>query len=116
MNIEDLTIKQARELAALFSGKLSDPSGTKRLPMPVGTKVFIITVTRFYTGRVTAVAEEEVALEDAAWIADSGRFADALKAMEKLSEIEPYPNGCVVNRSLIADWSVWPHELPRSQK
>jgi len=115
MNIEDLTIKQARELAALLGGPTG---GSKRLPMPVGTKVFIITITRFYTGRVTAVAEEEVELEEAAWIADTGRFKDALEAADKLREIEPYPDGrkVVVNRGLIADWSVWPFELPRSQK
>lgn len=118
MNIEDLTIKQVRELLALVGGAGcgSLPAGSKRLPMPIGTNVFIITVTRFYTGRVTAIAEEEVELDEAAWIADTGRFTDAMKAVEKLNEIEPYPGKTIVNRGLIADWSVWPHELPRSQK
>ena len=84
--------------------------------MPIGTKVFIITVTRFYTGLVTAVSECEVELDQAAWIADTGRFKDALAVAGKLNEVEPYPGKIIVNREIIADWSVWSFDLPRDQK
>jgi hypothetical protein len=70
-----------------------------------------------YTGRVSACAEEEVELVDAAWIADDGRFATAM-AEGKYNEIEPYPDNrpVVVNRACIVDWSPHVGELPRSQK
>lgn len=114
MNIEDLTIKQARELASLVGA----PGGSKRLPFaPIGTNVFVATITAHYTGKVVAVSEEEVQITDAAWIADDGRFAQAMKSGE-FSEVEPFPDGDVVtlNRSSFLFWRALPVALPRSQK
>jgi hypothetical protein len=58
----------------------------------LGAAYLIRTVTMFDTGRVVAVTEHEIVLEDAAWIADTGRFADALQKCE-FSEVEPFPDG-----------------------
>jgi hypothetical protein len=90
---------------------------TRRLPIEIGTKLFIRTVTAHFTGRVTRVSEEEVELEEAAWIADDGRFADAMKTGE-FNEVEPYPDDMLVRlfRSTFLDQVVWPHQLPRVQK
>jgi hypothetical protein len=54
----------------------------------VGAQLFIRTVTYHMTGRVVKRTGNLLELEDAAWIADSGRFADAIKTGE-LSEVEP---------------------------
>ena len=51
-------------------------------PWVIGQNYLIRTVTMIDTGRVTAVYEHEIVLEDAAWIADTGRFQDALKMCE----------------------------------
>lgn len=79
--------------------------------------VFIRTVTFSYTGTVTAVSDDWIALADAAVIYDTGRFADAMKSGE-LSEVEPYPNGqtVLIARGGIIDVTEWPHDLPRTQK
>ena len=116
MNINELTIGQAKELAAIFGGAAT-AAGAKRLPMQVGSKVFIRGVTMAYTGKVKAWTDAEVELEDAAWIADTGRFAQAM-AKGDFSEVEPYPNGetVVVNRDAVSDWRVISFDLPRSQK
>jgi hypothetical protein len=114
MNIEDLTIKQARELSSMLGGA----SPTRRLPFAsLGTNVFVATITAHYTGRVVAVSEEEIAIEDAAWIADDGRFSGAMKSGE-FSEVEPFPDGdrVMLNRSTFLFWRVLPQTLPRSQK
>lgn len=59
-------------------------------------KIYLIqTVTLYFTGRLIAINDQELVLEDAAWIADTGRFADALKSLE-FSEVEPFPNGLVI--------------------
>jgi hypothetical protein len=109
-NIEELTIKEAREIARLLGGSQSNSHS-----LEVGTRVLIRTVTLYYTGRIVAVTDSDIKLEDAAWIADCGRFTDALISGE-LSEVEPYPDGCVVSRGAVIDVSPWSHELPRSQK
>lgn len=81
-----------------------------------GTNVMIRTVTNYFTGRVAAISASWIVLEDAAWIADTGRWADALKA-GKLVEVEPYPDGPVyVARGAIVDVCGWAHKLPREQR
>jgi len=68
------------------------------------------------TGRVVAVGPQEIVLEDAAWIADTGRYNEAL-VTRKLKEVEPYPDGLVVvGRGSVVDGCEWKHALPRSPK
>ncbi len=119
MNIDELTIGQLKQIAALLHIESPLAQSSTRLPMPVGTKVFVRTVTHIFTGMVEAVSEEEVAIVEACWVADTGRYADTLRTGEfgQSGELEPYPKGRVVlNRGAFIDWCVWEHQLPRSQK
>ncbi len=85
-------------------------------PYELGQQYFIRTVTFYHTGKLVAATDKELVLENAAWIADTGRFADALKS-GKLNEVEPFPDGrVIVGRGAVIDAAVWPHELPRTQK
>jgi hypothetical protein len=82
----------------------------------VGKNYLIRTVTMINTGKLVAVTDQELVLEDAAWIADTGRFADALKDTKKFSEVEPFPDGkVIVGRGAIVD-AVKITFLPREQK
>ena len=81
----------------------------------VGLNVFVRTVTHHHTGRLAAYDDKFLLLEDAAWIADDGRFADAL-ITGQLSEVEPFPAACLVSMSAIIDMCLWQHGLPRVQK
>ena len=81
----------------------------------VGEKYIIRTVTMIQTGRLVYVDEHELVLEDAAWIADTGRWADAL-ATGDLNEIEPFEDDAIVGRAAICDATVWRHVLPRTKK
>jgi hypothetical protein len=83
--------------------------------LDVGQSVIIRTVTLHYTGRVVAVDDRWIHLDDAAWIADTGRWAEALKS-GKLSEVEPYPGRCSVAIGGVIDVSPWAHPLPRETK
>jgi len=76
-----------------------------------GKNVYVRTLTFHYTGRVIQGDAHSLILEDAAWIADSGRFGEALLS-GRLSEIEPFPDGPVYV-SAIVDVTEWTHELPR---
>lgn len=85
-------------------------------PYPVGENVFIRTVTLHYTGRLVEVYEHELVLVDAAWIAETARYADTI-SMGALREVEPYPDGMrvIVGRGALVDCVPWNHELPRKQ-
>jgi acetolactate synthase small subunit len=112
MNIETLTIAQAREIAALFNTATPTDSSTG---FKIGQNYQIRTVTMIYTGRVVQVSHHEVIIEDAAWIADTGRFSNALRT-GSYSEVEPYPDGkVIIGRASIVDAAAI-STLPRSQK
>jgi hypothetical protein len=77
----------------------SDPSH----PYVIGQHYLIRTVTMIDTGKVIRVTQQEIVLVDAAWIADTGRFSDALKSLE-FSEVEPFPDGeVIIGRGAIVD-------------
>ncbi len=81
----------------------------------VGTNYLIRTVTMTLTGMLSYIDEHELVLENASWVADTGRFADALKT-GKLNEVEPFPSYAIIGRGSIVDATEWIHELPRTQK
>jgi hypothetical protein len=81
----------------------------------VGKCYLIRTVTLYYTGRLTRVTETDLLLEDAAWIADTGRFFNALRS-GVLNEVEPFVDPVIVPRGAIVDATFWNHPLPREQK
>ena len=54
----------------------------------VGEKFYFRTVTYHLTGRVKRVMGSILELENAAWIADSGRFMNAIKE-GSLKEVDP---------------------------
>ena len=81
----------------------------------VGEAVFIRTVTLYYTGRVIALDAQWIHLDEAAWIADSGRFGAAM-AKGELSEVEPYPGPVSIARGAIVDCAPWQHPLARAVK
>lgn len=80
----------------------------------IGKKFFFRTVTYHSTGRVVSVSGTVIKLENAAWIADSGRFSTAIK-QGTLSEVEPVEE-MFLNFSAVVDFFPWKHELPRDLK
>ena len=112
MKIEELPLG---DLIELLQG-IGTPAAIRRThSLRVGEKYFIRTVTHYYTGRLVAITDCDITLDDAAWIADTGRFCPAM-ASGNLDEIEPFPGAVCVNRESIVDFQVWPHDLPREQK
>lgn len=85
-------------------------------PYIVGANYLIRTVTMTLTGCLAAVYDQELVLTSAAWIADTGRFADAFTT-GKFDEIEPFPDGeVIVGRGAVVDAARWLWELPRQQQ
>lgn len=111
--------KELKELELLETKVNSKKSSLKYekldVPFKVGGAYYIRTVTYHCTGRVKAIVGQFLVLEDGAWIADSGRFREAImKGI--LSEVEPVEVDMFVNLNSITDAFVWTFKLPREQK
>jgi len=111
MKIDEMTIREAREIAQMFGGA----AGAKPSPFPAGSAWLIRTVTMAWTGRVRAVVGDFLVLDSAAWIADTGRYSAATKA-ENLTEVEPAGDGVIVGIGAIVDARPWSGDLPTDVK
>jgi len=82
-----------------------------------GKKYFIRTVTHHYVGLCVGTLDGFVQLKNASWIADDGRFSQAMKS-GVFDEVEPYPTGMVVSVGIgsIIDFVEFSQELPVEQK
>ena len=99
MNINELTLGQIKEIQSMgFNSPATDNSAWE-----VGKIYLIRTVTMIDVGRLVSVTAQEIVLEDAAWVADTGRF-NAMLTGEDPKEVEPFPDGrVIVGRGAIID-------------
>lgn len=109
MNIDELTIGQAKEISSLFPA-----DGDAQTPFKVGKAYLIRTVTYATVGVVDGITGGFLEMSSASWVADTGRFYDAL-VNGALSEVEPFPNGVIVAIASIVDATLWKHKLPTEQ-
>jgi hypothetical protein len=105
----ELSLKDLKEL-------LGNDEHKSRYALKVGSKYLFRTVTMIYTGELLDETKEYFAVINAAWIADSGRWADNLVSCS-FNEVEPYPDDKVVliYKSGMLD-VVNIDNLPRKQK
>lgn len=99
----------------LLRTRAVEPTPPAQSPIRLGNTVFIRTVTNCYVGRITLVDDEEIVLDNAAWVADTGRFHVALRD-GVLNEIEPYVGPVSVSRGSLVDCCDWRHVLPKAAK
>ena len=86
--------------------------------LSVGDNYFIRCLTYHSTGRFVGTQQVGghtlLLLEDAAWVADSGRFSAAILT-GSLSEVEPVDT-MAINLANVVDIFPWEHDLPRDVK
>jgi hypothetical protein len=101
------------EVMTAFDETISSPEH----PYLIGENYFIRTVTYHYTGKLLKIYDRELVLTDAAWIANDGRFMQAV-ATGDFSEVEPYPDGrpVIIPRDSVIDAVPISFPLPRAQK
>lgn len=100
------TIKIDGEEYIKKSDAVNIPIGDDSNPfLVVGLVYFIRTVTHYFTGRLEWVGDKEIAISEACWIADTGRFNEFLKDKNKVNESEPFPEGStvIIGRSALID-------------
>lgn len=109
LEISEETYEKIKE--QLQADELVDVSSLDDL---VGKKFYIRTVTYHLVGEVKKRMGAFLELSGASWVADSGRFMNAIKDGD-LSEVEPVGTAWV-NLSSVVDFFPWKHSLPTKQK
>jgi hypothetical protein len=105
-------------LAQALTGQVSSPATPTQHPLPLGATVCVRTVTHTYVGLLSAIGDQFLTLDDAAWVADSRRWADFLAdGPTDEAEIEPHPAGPTwVAVGAIVDVTPWRHGTLRVQR
>ena len=109
LNISDETYELIKD--QLNSEEKVDLSAVKDM---IGKSFFFRTVTYHLVGKVVSTFGKFLQLESASWVADSGRFMDAIKS-GKLDEVEP-TGIAFLNLDTVIDFYPWKHDLPKEQK
>jgi len=111
-----MTAKELLELVASLEGSVTTTNGNHGHSYKVGES-YLVRATYHHIGRLVAVTDTDLVLEDGGWLADSGRFSECL-ANGTYSELEIVPIGMrrIVSRADIIDAFPWTHELPTVTK
>jgi len=99
MNLNDLTLGQVKELQNIFNNQNINAN----CPFEIGEKYLIRTVTFTYTGQLKSKDSVFLVLQDCDWIADTGRFSEALENQDKFNEVEPFKNDVIIAKGAIVD-------------
>ena len=81
----------------------------------LGKNYLIRTVTMIQLGTLKRVTDKELILSDACWVADTGRFNEALEK-GTLNEVEMFQRDVIVGRGSIIDATEWLTALPKKTK
>ncbi len=117
IDFDKLTVAEVKQLAAMAANFLGGaPSEASGSAYKVGEMRMFRTVTYIITGRIVSIHKDGIIVTDAAWIADTGRYANAILSGE-FNEVEPYPDGMhvIVNHAAMIDAPLLA-KLPRVQK
>ena len=109
------TLQISEETYERIKGQLNgDEYQTNDYDDLVGKKFFFRTVTYHLIGKVEKRIGTFLELSTASWVADSGRFMNAIKE-GVLDEVEPVGKA-FVNIEAVTDFFPWLHKLPTEQK
>ena len=109
LNVSDETYEKLKD--QLKPEELEDIEDLDDL---IGRKYFFRTVTYHLLGKVVKRIANFLLLEDAIWVADSGRFMQAIQNGE-LGEYEEVGKA-YVNLNSVTDFIPWIHKIPKGQK
>ncbi len=115
MDINELRIRDLKEIKDL----IGLDGSSKKHPFEIGENYLIRTVTMIQLGKLIEVFDTEIVLDNAVWIADTGRFNEALaKGVENVesSEIEIFNGKIIIGRGAIVDACTYSHNLPTENK
>lgn len=89
------------------------------LPFKIGTAYLFRTIGYHWLGRVKAQCGKFLVLDEATWVADTGRYNEAVQgriAELSSSELEPACRDVILNTDHITDATEYPFQIPRGVK
>ena len=104
-----------------MTNKKTKPTKSKSIladhPFKIGQAYLIRLVTHYWVGVLDWVGEKEMVLSNASWVADTGRFNEAIST-GKMSEIEYVGSSGpeIIGRGALVDATIWKHALPTESK
>ena len=107
------TIEVSMETWNNIKEQMKDIKEINQIEDMIGNKYYFRTVTYHQVGRVVKQIGNFLQLEDASWVAESGRFMQAIKN-GSLSEVEPVGT-MFINIDSLVDLFPWIHNLPKDQ-
>ena len=111
--LDEITLGEFKQLVGLLAA--AGGACSKSHSLEVGKNYFVRTVTYHHVGRLASVTDTDIVLEDASWVASSGRWNAALTTGE-LDEVEPHNGPVIISRGAIVDSVTWCHGLPTEVK
>jgi len=98
MNIDSMTFGELKQIAALFGTTQSKCA----CPMLVIGKGYLVQLATGYmmSGRIKEDNADHYVLTKAAWVADTGRFGNAIKLSE-FSEVEAFDRDLIITKQSI---------------
>ena len=116
IDLNNLTFEELKKKIGEIELKKENLSFEKKGIWKIGEDYVIRTVTMIQVGKLVYLDENELGLENASWVADTGRWMQFL-ANGSVNEVEPFPLGIViVGRHSIIDACIWKHKLFTAQK
>lgn len=107
-------------LMELIGEALGGQVKSNDVPFEIGEAYFFRTVTYHTVAKIKKIVGNFLVLEEASWIADSGRFGEFIndgKVYESTSsEVEPIDVSVILNVNSIVDAFVWKHKMPSKVK
>ncbi len=110
--IEEIKVSELLKLIKVLN---VNEKNNESIFFEIGKSYFIRTVTMHLIGKLKNIKDKEIILEHAVWVADSGRFHNALKD-GTLNEVEPFVSDVLLNKECIVDACEWLHKIPTEQK
>jgi len=108
------TIEISDEVYEQIKDKLGDSKEIFSYEDLVDGKYYFRTVTYHTVGEVKKIVGRFAYLKNASWVADSGRFMNAIKD-GTLNEVEPVGDA-FINLDTVVDFFPWKHTLHIEQK
>jgi hypothetical protein len=114
--LNKLTYGEIKQLLEIFGNKPKESNSDS--PFKIGQIYYIRTVTMHHVGRLKAIYHDFLVLEEASWVADSGRFNEFITKgnVSSSCEIEPFYNDAIIGRGSIIDATIWNNKLPTEVK
>ena len=100
-------LEKVKDLENVYASVLSDSPDPGPWHIYMGKPIAIRTATIYYVGKLVKVYPQELLLQDASWIPDTGKWEKFLKT-GVITECQPFPDGSViVGRGAIIDACRW---------